>query len=223
MISDDKTACTRVRLLEVAIVCFAQKGFAATSIREVAKRARANSALVQYHFGGKNGLYLEALNYIFNMRPIEKLNICSSDQEIDQLEARRRAIQTIGDLIENRLDALAICGQGSEFDKACLLLVMRELQNPRENVTALILQYLQPFYETMLNCLNTLRPDLDQFTALNYIQSIIGQIVHLHYHIALIRVFRNDPSYPRDMKSVAKHITEFSLRGIGIPEAYQGL
>ena len=141
MISNDGTVCTRVRLLEVAIVCFAQKGFAATSIREVAKRARANSALVQYHFGGKNGLYLEALNYILNMRPIEQLNICSNDQEIDQLEARHRAIQTIGDLIENRLDALAICGQGSEFDKACLLLIMRELQNPRENVTALILQY----------------------------------------------------------------------------------
>ena len=75
----------------------------------------------------------------------------------------------------------------------------------------------------MLSCLNVLRPDLDQFTALNYIQSIMGQIVHLHHHIALIRVFRNDPSYPRDMKSVAKHITEFSLRGIGIPEAYRGL
>jgi len=38
----------------------------------------------------------------------------------------------------------------------------------------------------------------------------------------LIRLIRKEPDYPRDLKALARHITEFSLRGIGIPEAFPG-
>jgi len=47
-------------------------------------------------------------------------------------------------------------------------------------------------------------------------------VVHLHHHLALIRLTRNQPDYPQDLQAVARHITEFSLRGIGIPEANPG-
>lgn len=56
---------TRRRLLEAALIVFAERGFDGAGIREIAERAKANSAMVQYHFGGKEGLYLEALRYAF--------------------------------------------------------------------------------------------------------------------------------------------------------------
>ena len=65
MTNPDPGNSSRIRLVDAAILCFAEKGFDATGIREIAGRARANSALVQYHFGGKTGIYAEALRCIF--------------------------------------------------------------------------------------------------------------------------------------------------------------
>src|SRR5947209_1997981 len=51
----------KVRLLEAAGEEFAAKGYDATRIRAICERARANIAAVNYHFGDKKQLYLEAV------------------------------------------------------------------------------------------------------------------------------------------------------------------
>ena len=52
---------TRQRLLEIAGQIFAQRGYARTTSKEICKRAGANIAAVNYHFGGKEGLYAAVL------------------------------------------------------------------------------------------------------------------------------------------------------------------
>ncbi len=47
---------SRIRLLDVAEELFADQGYAATSIREVAERANVNPAMIHYHFGSKHEL-----------------------------------------------------------------------------------------------------------------------------------------------------------------------
>ena len=47
----------RQRLLLAALKLFAAKGFAKTSIREIAQAAGANVAAISYYFGDKQGLY----------------------------------------------------------------------------------------------------------------------------------------------------------------------
>lgn len=47
----------RNRLLDAALVLFAQKGFAKTSTREIAQAAQVNIAAISYYFGDKAGLY----------------------------------------------------------------------------------------------------------------------------------------------------------------------
>ena len=47
----------RQQLLDVGLVLFAQKGFAATSIEEIAAHADVSKPVVYEHFGGKEGLY----------------------------------------------------------------------------------------------------------------------------------------------------------------------
>ena len=56
----DPSAATPDRILEAATELFGAHGFARTTIREIAERARANSALIYYYFGSKTGLF-EAL------------------------------------------------------------------------------------------------------------------------------------------------------------------
>jgi len=51
---------TPERILDAAAELFGARGFARTTIRQIAQSARANSALIYYYFGSKTGL-LEAL------------------------------------------------------------------------------------------------------------------------------------------------------------------
>jgi len=50
------TGETRLALVDAALQLFGDKGFEATSTREIAARANANIASIAYHFGGKQGL-----------------------------------------------------------------------------------------------------------------------------------------------------------------------
>src|SRR5271168_3987432 len=56
---------TRDAIIRAAVVLFAEKGFEGTSVRDIATKARVNQAAINYHFKGKNGLYLEVLKNAF--------------------------------------------------------------------------------------------------------------------------------------------------------------
>jgi len=55
---------TRERLLDAAEQLFADRGFAAVSVRDIAAAADVNVAAVNYHFHGKESLYHEVLRQV---------------------------------------------------------------------------------------------------------------------------------------------------------------
>lgn len=55
------TAETREKLLEAAMKVFAREGYQAAALRDISSEAGVNSALIGYHFGGKEGIYLEVV------------------------------------------------------------------------------------------------------------------------------------------------------------------
>jgi len=52
---------TRDSLIKAAIDVFSAKGFEGGSVREITQAAKTNQAAINYHFGGKEGLYREFL------------------------------------------------------------------------------------------------------------------------------------------------------------------
>ena len=52
---------TRQAVLESAGQLFAKHGYEGTSLEMLGRAAGINKALIQYHFGGKKGLYSEVL------------------------------------------------------------------------------------------------------------------------------------------------------------------
>ena len=50
-------AARRAQLIDVGRSVFAQRGYEATSVEEIAERAKVSKPIVYEHFGGKEGLY----------------------------------------------------------------------------------------------------------------------------------------------------------------------
>ena len=58
-------AATRARLFAAGAAEFAARGFAGAKVDRIAHAARANKAMLYYHFGSKAGLYAEILHDMF--------------------------------------------------------------------------------------------------------------------------------------------------------------
>lgn len=54
-------------ILSAAIDIFAERGFAATTVSEICKRAKANIAAVNYHFGSKDALFEQVVAEAFSI------------------------------------------------------------------------------------------------------------------------------------------------------------
>lgn len=76
---------TKVRLLEAAKTLFIRKGFSGVSIREIAQEAKANSALISYYFGDKEGLFksvLEGFAEPLNSARIKQFDLLERKEDI---------------------------------------------------------------------------------------------------------------------------------------------
>lgn len=76
---------TRVRLLDAAEALFADNGYNAVSMRDIARHAKVNLAAAGYHFGSKENLFTESL--MRQMRPLNERRLAA----LEKLELRTRA------------------------------------------------------------------------------------------------------------------------------------
>lgn len=210
---------TRSRLLESAIVHFAAQGFEGAGIRKIAKDAQANSALVTYHFCGKEGLYREALKAIFTRKPCPLTRLAAVPTP-DVPGAREIALQCLRDYIRVFVVELMACDPGHPVDEAAMVLMAREMQSPRPASADLLLEQVQPYVVYLMTCLQALRPDLDDETLFLMGGSIQGQLLHFRNSLGITRLIRGNPAFPEDLEVIVQHFTEFSLRGLGVPEAF---
>ncbi len=80
---------TRGEILRAARESFAGKGFAATSMRAVAREAGVDAALVHHYFAGKDELFIEAIGL-----PIDPRQVAARVQEGPRDELGRRIVTT---------------------------------------------------------------------------------------------------------------------------------
>lgn len=62
MAVNEKRDGVRERLLAAALTLFNNKGYAATSVREIVQTAGVTKPVLYYYFGSKEGIYLELMN-----------------------------------------------------------------------------------------------------------------------------------------------------------------
>ena len=85
------TPGTRSRILTTAAEEFGARGFAATTVDRIARRARVNKAMIYYHFPNKRALYTTIVREHFT--PIvEKLAAITaerSEEHTSELQSQR--------------------------------------------------------------------------------------------------------------------------------------
>jgi AcrR family transcriptional regulator len=99
---------TRDSIIKAAVHLFAEKGFQGASVRDIVVKARVNQAAINYHFKGKDRLYLEVLKTAF-----EKLteHAESGPEKLKSL-SREEALRSF---VNQQLRPLLFCDEMSRY------------------------------------------------------------------------------------------------------------
>ncbi len=119
---------TQERIVESAEGIFAEKGFAAMTLREVTERAGVNLAAVNYHFGSKEGLVTE----IFRRRiePINRGRMELLEAKLEETKGEPLSLRSLYEVMLMPL-AEALMPEGC-FDELFLGIITQSLVEPSE-------------------------------------------------------------------------------------------
>ena len=198
---------THARILSVAQKLFAEKGFDATSVRDITTEAGCNVASVNYHFGGKEKLYLETFRSMLTFLRDRHLEMMSELME-------RMPRPTLDEFVETfaviMLEPLVKDSRGRMF----LDLVSREMISPRLPQGVLLEEFFEPMMQRATMALAQVGPTLQESTARMCVMSMVGQLLHsLKAHHLLSDLGRPDVIPTRHEEQIA-HFVRFSVGGI---------
>jgi AcrR family transcriptional regulator len=91
---------TREALLGAGLELFAEHGFEGVRVDQIARQAGANKALINYHFGGKAGLYAAILKGTFESMSADLAALRNGNRPADQ--ALREFVGVLGAMMQRR-------------------------------------------------------------------------------------------------------------------------
>lgn len=190
---------TRARLLDAAREVFSERGFQGATVREICRRADANGAAVNYHFGSKDGLLAEALNFA-SLAALQNANAGESPK------VRLRLF--IRDFMLMLLD--------EKHPSSQCRIMARELADPTPALDKIVREAIAPLHEFMGNLVREIISEkISTAEVRRCVYSILGQCMfYRHSHPVLQRLnvaLRYDH---KEIEAIAEHIVEFSLAGI---------
>ncbi len=192
---------TRFRLLNAAREAFSQNGFQGATVREICRRAKTNVASVNYHFGSKDSLLAEALNFA-QLKALQTENIKADERP----EARLQLF--IRDFMLMLLDEKTPSSQ-------CRIMA-RELADPTPALDKIVREAIAPLHEFLGDLVREIAREQIEETALRRcVHSILGQCLYYrHSHPVLQRLYSKLCYDDKEIGAIAGHIAEFSLAGI---------
>jgi len=194
---------TRRHLLEAAGEVFAEVGFRDATVREICRRADANIAAINYHFGDKENLYLEVLRYAHG-KALAKYPPMMDLADDAPPEKKLRAF------IHSMLQRIFDKGPTSWHGK----LMSREMIEPTKALDSLVEERMRPMVAQLWKIVSEILdcPVNDECVRLCSLSVISQCVFYNHCSPVVSRLFPN--KLPQDAASIghlAEHITKFSL------------
>ena len=193
---------TRRRLLDAAGEVFAEKGFANATVREICRKAKANIAAVNYHFGDKEKLYAAVFA---DSHP--KCRDLFDPAEVARLSPEERLRVFVRNFLKHLLDP----GRPSCHGR----LMAREMNEPTGIFDTFVENEVRPKLAVLQTIIRDLTGELPPRVIAKCSMSVIGQM--LHYHHARPVIKRISPIYAdldQHVEELVDQITRFSIGGI---------
>jgi AcrR family transcriptional regulator len=194
-----------MQLCRTAAAVFAESGYRAATVRDICQRAGANVAAINYHFGGKEQLYLEVLRQTqkeqWTMHPLP-------DSGADVLSPGERlhafVRSFLSQLLDNRLTGVNI------------RIMAREMIDPTPALDAVVEEFFRPFAESLRAIIRGLMgPAASEEQVRLCGISVVGQCLFFdHCRSVMPRLFPDMRIGPDRLDMLAGHITRYSLAGI---------
>jgi AcrR family transcriptional regulator len=192
------------RLLTAAATCFASRGYAGTSVRDITARARCNVSAVTYHFGGKRNVYVA----VFEERLAELTG------------ARISALAALGPappleaVIETFATAFLSPLQGSRRGRETMTLLLREMVDGHLPGTLIAERMVRPTLDVLQQSLDRAVPGVDPQRMALCCHSLVSQLVHVLQVQRLHERGRSVALPPFDVAQTVSHIVHFTAAGI---------
>ncbi|MBI3131652.1 MAG: TetR/AcrR family transcriptional regulator [Acidobacteria bacterium] len=208
------------RLVEAATLLFAQHGFDGVGIREIAAAADANSAMVAYHFGSKEGLYRAVLRAGFEKG-------CAKDlpppPQADAPEAKMAALAGLRAHIETMASDLKLGEHTSGLDEAFMGILMRELGRvDSPYLPELDREFMAGKFEQLAACLRILRPGLTEDQVMYLCGTVSGPLLLYRFIPGVIRLRTGGKPFPEDREALCAFLYDHTLRALGVSPADAG-
>lgn len=203
--ASDAAIGTRERLLDAAGEVFAELGYEQATIRDICKRAGANIAAVNYHFGDKKTLYVEVLAF--------------AHQCADEYDPAREAIvaaanpdQRLRIFVATFMQRIGHKGRPAWH----ATLMAREMISPGAALDHVVRTGIRPKFEALQMIIREINPRLRPRQVELCACSVVGQcLLYHHARPVLTRLFPSQRLDARQIGQIADHITQFSLDAIG--------
>jgi AcrR family transcriptional regulator len=199
---------TRRQLLAAACEVFGKKGFRDATVAEICTMAGANVAAANYHFGGKQALYVESWRYAFD----KSLKAYPPDGGVApdaSLEERLRG------------RVLSIMRRILDPESHDLDMVHKEMANPTGLLAGAIKESLEPVFQGLTSAVRELLGGQATEQQVRLCQmSIRAQCFGplLRERVRKMSSLGPRPAGPEpflgDVETLADHVTRFSLAGM---------
>jgi TetR/AcrR family transcriptional regulator, regulator of cefoperazone and chloramphenicol sensitivity len=195
---------TRDRIIEAAGEIFAERGFEATTVRDICQAAGANVAAVNYYFGDKQRLFVEAVLRAHRWR--------MSQAALPEWTAETPPREKLTDFIATFIRRVRTGPKDTWQNR----LIMREMMRPDAACAEVVRDSIRPQFELLLGVLRALLPEETSAEKLHLTAfSIVGQCLFYHFADPVVRHLIDDVEYSDfSVEKLAAHIADFSLAAL---------
>lgn len=190
---------TRIRILTAAEGEFADHGFDGATVRQIALRADVPVALVNYHFGSKEGLY----RAIFEMR---------APMIVDQRVAGLRLAEMEPDperKVEMIVKAVLVPNlhmRSTEKNSSYARILAREVSDPKSHNRKVVAEFFDPIAYQVIDALQRAMPDRT-IEEINWgYQAMLGVMVYTMADTGRISRLSGGRCDPEDEMTTARHL-----------------
>jgi AcrR family transcriptional regulator len=196
----------RMRILEAAGPIFAEKGFETATVRDICQAAGVNVAAINYYFGDKEKLYIEAVKAAHDP--------AGDDDALLEWSPGTPPRQMLRDYIHGM--AKRILSERAPWQRQ---LMMREMLHPTSACRELVRSRIHARFGQLLEILDEiLPPDVPPHKRHKIAFSVVGQVLHYHAagDVVEMLVGERERREHYDTEAVAEHIVEVMLAALGL-------